>query len=114
MGLPLARHGDDQTFCSFSIDLVRDPDGPAMPIESADLLHRRMRHNSRESMVVLRKVPDKGVENDGYIAACDVSAIGKREEHNQPKWASYDVQRLRNPTPLCVETTVRRLHPIAL
>ena len=63
-----------------------------MRAESADLWHRRMGHINRRRMDVLRKLPGNGIEYTGDIHACDVCAVGKRNQQALPKLATYDVQ----------------------
>ena len=45
--LQMTRHWDDQTLYSFSMDFVRESDGAAMRVESADLWHTRMGHSNK-------------------------------------------------------------------
>ena len=93
--LPMNPLGTDEKtgklLCSIKVELGGGPGGPAMRAESADRWHRRKGHINRKSMDVLRRMPGSGIDYNGDVQACDVSAVVKGKQQAHPKQATYDV-----------------------
>ena len=91
--LPLQALGND--FYSFSLALSQGSNGPGLArlaAASTNLWHRRLGHLNRKTFGLLKNLDNNGVNFDGPMLECDVSAVGKSHQLAHLKTVDHKVK----------------------